>query len=97
MKIVPAVLVGLSLFLGGCQDKKGPQESNERMSLDQVPPKVRQALKTESDTPVESINRHEVKGNVVYEAAVQTGGKTFDIELDEQGRLLRRSARPMAR
>jgi hypothetical protein len=88
-------LIGLSLFLGGCQEKK-VQEHNERVSLDQLPPKVRQSLKTESDTPVESVNRHEVNGNVVYEAVGTTGGKTYDIEMDSEGRLLRRSQRPKA-
>ena len=97
MKIVPATLLGLALFLGGCQEKKPPSESNQTMTLDELPPKIRQALRTESDTPVESINRHEVNGNVVYEAVVKTGGKTFDVELDSDGRLLRRSQRPSGR
>jgi PBP1b-binding outer membrane lipoprotein LpoB len=96
MRIVPVMLIGLSLFLGGCQEKKA-QETNDKMTLDQVPPKVRAALKTESDTPVESINRHELNGNVVYEAVVQTGGKTYDVDLDADGRLLRRSQRPVVR
>lgn len=95
MRIVLSTLIGLSLFLGGCQEKK-VQEHNERVSLDQLPPKVRQSLKTESDTPVESVNRHEVNGNVVYEAVGTTGGKTYDIEMDSEGRLLRRSQRPKA-
>ena len=95
MRIFAAAFVGLSLFLGGCQDKKGPTESNDKLTLDQLPPKVQKAVKRESDTPVESINRRELNGNVVYEAQVQQQGKTYDVELDEEGRLLRRSQRPI--
>jgi hypothetical protein len=95
MRTVAATLVGLTLCLVGCQDKK-PGESNETMTLDQVPAKVRQSLNTESDTPVQSINRHEYKGNVVYSTVGTTTGKSYDIEVDEEGRLLRRAARPTA-
>jgi hypothetical protein len=94
MRIVSAGLIGAALFLGGCQEKKPDVVHEERMTLDQVPPKVRQALNRESEVPVESINRHEVNGNVVFEATVQSGRKSYDVELDPDGRLLRRSARP---
>jgi len=99
MRILPAALIGsmfgLSLFVGGCQDKK-LGEHNDTMTLDQVPPKVRQSLRNESDTPIESINRHEFKGNVVYEATVQSEGKMWDVEVDQEGRLLRRQQRAKA-
>ena len=94
MRIVPVVLIGSALFLAGCQGKK-PVEHNDKLTPDQLPVKVQNALKTESDTPVESVNRHEFKGNVVYQAVVQTAGKSYDVELDSEGRLLRRSQRPM--
>jgi hypothetical protein len=55
---------------------------------------VQAAVKREADTPVESVNRHEVNGNVVYEAQVESQGKSWDVELDPEGRLLRRSQRP---
>ena len=93
MRIATAALIGIALFVGGCEGKK-PAEHNDRMTLDQVPAKVRSALKTESDTPVESVNRHELNGNVVYEAIVTTGDRTYDVELDSEGRLLRRAQRP---
>ncbi len=95
MRIIAAGLIGLSLFLGGCQEKK-VDEHNDKMTLDQVPPKVRQLLRNESDTPIESINRHELNGTVVYEAVVQSEGKTWDVEVDPDGRLLRRQQRPKA-
>ena len=95
MRMVPVVLIGAALFLGGCQAKKAPAEHNDKLTPDQLPVKVRNALKTESDTPVESVNRHELNGNVTYEAVVQTAGRTYDVELDSEGRLLRRSQRPM--
>jgi len=94
MRIVPVVLIGSALFLAGCQGKK-PVEHNDKLTPEQLPVKVQNALKTESDTPVESVNRHEFKGNVVYQAVVQTAGKSYDVELDSEGRLLRRSQRPM--
>src|SRR5829696_7930691 len=94
MRNIAAAFVGLSLFLGGCQGKEPPSEHNDKMTLDQLPPKVQAAVKRESDTPVESVNRHELNGNVVYEAVVQSQGKTWDVELDQDGRLLRRSQRP---
>jgi len=94
MRIVPVVLIGSALFLAGCQGKK-PVEHNDKLTPDQLPVKVQNALKIESDTPVESVNRHEFKGNVVYQAVVQTAGKSYDVELDSEGRLLRRSQRPM--
>jgi hypothetical protein len=95
MRTVAATLIGLTLCLAGCQANKAA-ESNESMTLDQVPAKVRQSINTESDTPVESINRHEYKGNVVYSTVGTTAGKSYDIEVDEEGRLLRRAARPTA-
>jgi PBP1b-binding outer membrane lipoprotein LpoB len=95
MRIVPVVLIGSALFLAGCQAKKGPVEHNDTLTPDQLPVKVRNALKTESDTPVESVNRREFKGKVVYEAVAHTGGRTYDVELDSEGRLLRRSQRPV--
>ena len=94
MRIVPVVLIGSALFLAGCQGKK-PVEHNDKLTPEQLPVKVQNALKIESDTPVESVNRHEFKGNVVYQAVVQTAGKSYDVELDSEGRLLRRSQRPM--
>ena len=98
MRIVASMLIGLSLLVvAGCQDKKPPQESNQTMTLDQVPEKVRASLKRESDQPVESVNRHELNGVVVYEATVKTRGQSYDLELDSDGRLLRRSARAAVR
>ena len=98
MRIVASMLIGLSLLVVvGCQDKKPPQESNQTMTLEQVPEKVRVSLKRESDTPVEKINRHELNGVVVYEATVQSRGQSYDLELDPEGRLLRRSARAVVR
>ena len=94
--IVPAGLIGLSLFLGGCQGK-GTPESNDKMTIDEVPPQVRTSLRRESGgTPIESINRHELKGNVTYEAILQSEGKMWNVDVDEQGRLLRRQQRPKA-
>ena len=93
MRIISAALIGSALFLGGCQEKKPDVVHNEKMTLDQLPPKVREAIHRDSDMPVESINRHEVNGNIVYEATVQSMGKWYDLELDSDGRLLRRSAR----
>ena len=94
MRTISAALIGLSLFLGGCQGKKPHSEHNDTIAVDQLPAKVKAAVKRESDTPVESVNRHELNGNVVYEAVVQSQGRTWDVELDEEGRLLRRSQRP---
>ena len=96
MRIISAALIGLTLFLGGCRAKKPDVVRHEKMTLDQVPPKVQQALNREADIPVESIDRHEVNGDVVYEAVVQSGGKTWDVKLDSDGRLIRRAARPKA-
>ena len=93
MRKVAAVMLGLTLALGACQDKK-PVETNQTLTPDEAPAKVREAFRRESDTPVASINRHELNGNVVYKAEATTGGKTFDVEVDEEGRLLRRAARP---
>ena len=93
MRKVAAAVLGMTLALGACQEKK-PVEHNQRMTPDEAPAKVREAFRRESDTPVATINRHEVNGNVVYQGEATTGGKTYDVEVDSDGRLLRRAQRP---
>ena len=80
------------LLLGGC--KSNPREPDEReveVTLDQVPPAVKETLSRESGgAPLGAVHRETENGKVVYEARITKGGKTWEVEVDESGKVLER-------
>ena len=85
------ILVAVAPLLGlGCASRE--REENEvEVTFDQLPPAVRETFSRESGgAPVGRIEREEEKGKTVYEALITKGGKTWEVEVDENGRVLQR-------
>ena len=92
MRTALVLIAGLSLAATGCNSSnREPEEPEVEVTLDQVPPAVRETLSRESGgAPVGKIEREDEKGKTVYEAMITKGGKTWEIEVDEGGKVLAR-------
>jgi len=85
------VFAGLPLLTAGCAQQREPKEDEVELTLDQVPPAVKETLTRESEgAPMGTIERENEKGRAVYETRVTKGGKTWEIEVDENGKVLER-------
>jgi|KBSSwiStaDraftv2_1062776.scaffolds.fasta_scaffold1423069_2 uncharacterized membrane protein YkoI len=79
----------------GCQSMNKEHEDEEgdevQMTLDQVPPAVREGLQREAGgaaiTKVDKENEH---GRTGYEVDVKIDGKNWEIVVDENGKLISR-------
>jgi len=77
----------------GCQSMNKEHEDEEgdevQMTLDQVPPAVREGLQREAGgaaiTKVDKENEH---GRTGYEVDVKIDGKNWEIVVDENGKLI---------
>ena len=79
------------LVLVGCKSSPEASEREVEVTLDQVPPAVKETLTRESGgAPIGAVHRETEKGQVVYEARVVRAGKTWEVEVDETGRVLER-------
>jgi uncharacterized membrane protein YkoI len=85
------LLAGAPLFTGGCAKQHEPKEDEVEVTLDQVPPAVKETLARESGgAPMGTIERENEKGRTVYETRVDRAGKTWELEVDENGKVLER-------
>ena len=88
----------LAVAATGCStsDRARDDDRDEReveVTLDQLPPAVRETVSRESGgAPVGKIMREDEKGKTVYEAMITKGGKTWEVEIDEGGNVLEREA-----
>lgn len=63
------------------------------VTLDQLPQAVRDAVSRESGgAPVGKIMRENENGRTSYEARITKGGKTWEVEFDESGKVVDREA-----
>jgi len=87
-----ALLAGLTICVAGCNTSHSEREENEvEVTLDQVPPAVRDTISRESGgAPVGKIERGVEKGKTVYEADITKGTKTTEIKVDESGKVIGR-------
>jgi len=77
------VLLG-SLALG-CSHNK----AEEKMTLDEVPPAVRSTMMQEAGgAKIGTIDKEEKNGKTIYETDVMSGGQTWEIKVDADGKLL---------
>jgi uncharacterized membrane protein YkoI len=92
MRRAMILLAGIPLIAAGCASHQREKEENEvEVTLDQLPPAVRDTITRESGgAPVGKIEREDEKGKAVYEAMITKGGKTWEIEIDESGKVLER-------
>ena len=77
------VLLG-SLALG-CSHNK----TEEKMTLDEVPPAVRSTMMQEAGgAKIGTIDKEEKNGKTIYETDVMSGGQNWEIKVDSDGKLI---------
>ena len=82
---------GVALFAGCANQERDEQETP--VTLDSVPAAVREAIRAESGgAPVGKIVKENEKGKTVYEATITKDGKTYEVEMDETGKVLERES-----
>ena len=89
-------IVGVLALAVGCASTHKSEEAKEagekgevKMSLAEVPPAVRATLTQEAGgAKIETVDREEKDGKVIYETDVMSGGKNWEIKVDADGKLL---------
>jgi uncharacterized membrane protein YkoI len=86
------LLAGLVVTVAGCNTSHSQREENEvEVTLDQLPPAVRDTINRESGgAPVGKIEREQEKGKTIYEAKITKGTKTQEVKIDESGKVVGR-------
>jgi len=80
-------LAGLTLAGPGCSHNEEVEENEVKMSLEEVPPAVREGLLREANgASITSVEKEDEHGRVVYEADVQSGGKYREIKVGPDGK-----------
>jgi len=81
-----ALVAGLMLV--GCAHKE-VEENEVKMTLDQVPPAVRDALKREAQgAPITAVDKEDHNGKTIYETDVTINGKNIEIKVDPDGKVV---------
>jgi uncharacterized membrane protein YkoI len=90
MRYVLPLVVATMLVAAGC-NSSNREENEVEVTLDQVPQAARDALTRESGGAQMGTVRREIeKGRPVYEATFSKGGKSWEVEVDENGKVLER-------
>ena len=95
MRYAPALVVAAMLVAAGCNSSNREWEDTDavEVTLDQVPQAARDALTRESGgAPMGTVRREIENGRPVYEATFSSGGKSWEVEVDENGKILDREA-----
>ena len=93
MRYVTALFVAAVLVAAGCNSSNREREDADgvEVTLDQVPQAAQDALSRESGgAPMGTVRREMENGRPVYEATFSKGGKSWDVEVDENGKVLER-------
>jgi hypothetical protein len=87
-----ALSILLPLAAPGCRNaQRGQEHKGAEVTLDQVPAAVRDAFSRESGgAPLGTIVRKRENGKAVYAANITKGAKTWNVEVDEAGKVIRR-------
>ena len=87
-------LIALSLLAAvlvaplGCASAE-KEENEVVMTLDQVPPAVREGLTREAGgAAIDKVDKEMANGNVLYEVDVMQNGKNWEIKVDGSGNLV---------
>jgi hypothetical protein len=80
----------------GCQQMNKEHEDDEadelKMTLEQVPPAVREGLQREAGGAViTEVDKEDHQGRPAYEVDVMKDGKNWEIIVDENGKLISRN------
>ena len=90
MRYVLCLVVAATLVAAGC-NSSNREENEVEVTLDQVPQAARDALARESGgAPMGTVRREMENGRPVYEATFSSGGKSWEVEVDENGKVLDR-------
>jgi uncharacterized membrane protein YkoI len=95
MKLRPFALgLTVAALTIGCQhmntehDEEG-EENEVKMTLDQAPPAVREALQREAGgAAIAEVDKEDHDGRTAYEVDVKKDGKNWEIIVDENGKLI---------
>src|SRR4051812_40247571 len=92
MKLRPILLVLVplaSIVALGCSHHNHEEENEQVVTMDQVPPAARDALKREAQgAPISKIDKETAGGKVVYETDVMINGKNWEIKVDDAGNVV---------
>jgi hypothetical protein len=91
MKLLIALLA--ITLISGCLRKTNIEENEAKLTLDQVPPAVRDSLKREAQgAPITHVEKEDQGGQILYETEVTINGKNYEIKVDPEGKLISRKA-----
>ena len=92
MRYTLPLLVATLLCAPGCNSSNREHEEEEvEVTLGQVPQAAQDALARESGgAPMGTVRREMENGRPVYEATFSKGGKSWEVEVDENGKVLER-------
>ena len=87
-----SIVIGLMALALGCSHTHTTTEkegSEIKMTFDQIPVAAQQGLmKAAGGAPVTTVDKESRDGKTVYEADVKSGGKNWEIIVDENGNLI---------
>ena len=92
MRHALVLLMFIAPVIAGCAGSQREREENEvEVLIDDLPQAVRDALTRESGgAPVGTVTRETENGRTLYEAKITRDGKTWQVEVDESGKVLER-------
>jgi uncharacterized membrane protein YkoI len=91
MKLHPIMLIlGVITLAAGCATEQPEgKESDETVSLSQVPPAVKETIKAyASESEIKKIEKGDVDGKTAYEFVIQKNGKDSEVTIYPNGNLL---------
>jgi len=89
MKIRWALIGVMALGLGCHESHEGSEKDEVKMTLSETPPAVREGLTREAGgAPIDKVDKEMKDGKTIYEIDVKSNGKTWEIQVDENGKLV---------
>jgi len=86
---LPIALLASTLILGCSHANKEKEEDETVLTMDQVPPAAREALKREAQgQAIKKVDKEMAGGKTVYETDVMINGKNWEIKVDEAGNVI---------
>ena len=88
--VLLGVVLCLTLAIASFADKCEKGEKEEKVTLDQCPAAVQATLKEQAKGgTIDEIEKETEDGKVIYEAEITKDGKTIEVEIAEDGTLLK--------
>ena len=88
-----AIATGCSHNHQALQSKEAEEGNEVKMSINDVPPPVRDALMREANgAKISSVDREMQDGKTIYETDVMSAGQNWEIKVDPAGNVISRKA-----